>query len=70
MKSIRINLVLAVDFSKGDGSDLTEEEVAQLRRNVDFIPQATASEGGFIAFAEECVVDRFDYQVSIPRVIA
>lgn len=57
MKEVGMVLTVALTFSKVDDSPLTEAEVAQLRRNVEYLPQHAVSIGAFTDDVSDVAVD-------------
>lgn len=67
MNRVEMTLSMRVVYSKSDGTDITEEELAQLRRNLDYLPMDAAGRGALTSDAWEVEVDTYEHTVSLPQ---
>jgi hypothetical protein len=70
MKRVQMQLTMTVTYTREDDQPLTDGQVRQLRRNLEYIPQHAAGIGALTDDAGEAVVDSFDYHVTNPKEIA
>ncbi len=65
MKRVTMILKLRVTYSKGDDTQITEEELGQLERNLDYIPQYLAGNGALTDDAFDVIVDQWSGDVAV-----
>jgi hypothetical protein len=64
MKTHSLSLAVRVTYAKEDGTDLTEDELRQLRRNLESLARHAAGEGALTAHCSDVQVEAWDQSVA------
>ena len=67
MQQVVLEQRLRVTYSKTDGSSFTQDELQQLRSNLQYMPQYAASAGALIDDAHDVQVDEWSEDTSMPH---